>query len=60
MTFTPLALAQDPWGVYDTIAKVHEHPLWECFIHPSVVGAAARIVHREPDLLQLLDRYVRC
>ena len=57
MTFTALALAQDPWGVYAKIKQTYEHPLWACFIHPCVVAAAARIVHRDSDLLSLLDRY---
>ncbi|KAJ7503409.1 hypothetical protein B0H11DRAFT_1985430 [Mycena galericulata] len=43
VTFTPTALARDPWGVLRTIRNVDAHPLWDCYLLPQVLGLAVRM-----------------
>ncbi|OCH96636.1 hypothetical protein OBBRIDRAFT_717952 [Obba rivulosa] len=56
VTFTPAAIIMDPIGVVELIQKVEEHPLWTCFILPSVVAMAAKMVCHGTSPLVLLDR----
>ncbi|KAG6902388.1 hypothetical protein C0995_000593 [Termitomyces sp. Mi166 len=44
VTFTPQALLDDLPGVINRISQIQSHPLWECYIIPSVLGMAA-ILH---------------
>ncbi|KDQ54746.1 hypothetical protein JAAARDRAFT_347429 [Jaapia argillacea MUCL 33604] len=38
VTFTPSALLQTPFGAFKLMRQLAEHPLWECYILPSVLG----------------------
>ncbi|KAG1885640.1 hypothetical protein F4604DRAFT_1951840 [Suillus subluteus] len=38
VTFTPLAIAEDPVGCYNLMRNLAQHPLWECYLIPSIVG----------------------
>ncbi|KAJ7502973.1 hypothetical protein B0H11DRAFT_1711589 [Mycena galericulata] len=49
VTFTPVALAGDPWGVLHTIQHIHAHPLWVCYLLPQVVGLAVRLIQASQD-----------
>jgi len=42
VTFTPGVLLENPIAVGRLIRQVAEHPFWECYILPSVLGMAAR------------------
>jgi hypothetical protein len=42
VTFTPDALLENPIGAGRLMRKIAEHPFWECYLLPSVVGMAAR------------------
>ena len=44
-TFTPRAIAEDPEGVEMLIAKLDEHPLWACYVLPSVVAMVANVAN---------------
>ncbi|KAK7057558.1 hypothetical protein R3P38DRAFT_3169079 [Favolaschia claudopus] len=43
VTFTPEALASDPWGVLKTVHQIHAHPLWDCYIMPQILGMAVQL-----------------
>ncbi|KAG6814601.1 hypothetical protein H0H92_000130 [Tricholoma furcatifolium] len=43
VTFTALALIDDLIGVLHWIKQIHGHPLWACYILPSVLGMAAKV-----------------
>ncbi|KAF7328022.1 Chromo domain-containing protein [Mycena kentingensis (nom. inval.)] len=47
VTFTPSALYEDPWGIVDLILLLHAHPLWMCYMLPSVLGMAIRMCYPE-------------
>ncbi|KAG1801350.1 uncharacterized protein HD556DRAFT_869358 [Suillus plorans] len=38
VTFTPLAIAEDPIGCHSLMRNLAQHPLWECYLIPSIVG----------------------
>ncbi|KAG1757323.1 hypothetical protein EDB19DRAFT_1656858 [Suillus lakei] len=38
VTFTPLAIAEDPVGCHGLMRNLSQHPLWECYLIPSIVG----------------------
>lgn len=38
VTFTPLAIAEDPVGCYSLMRNLAQHPLWECYLIPSIAG----------------------
>lgn len=40
VTFTAKALAEDPFGCYNLMTQVDEHPIWECFVTPNVLAAS--------------------
>lgn len=42
MTFTPEALIENPIGANQLMRKLAEHPFWDCYLLPSVVGMATR------------------
>ncbi|KAJ7456662.1 hypothetical protein FB451DRAFT_1276767 [Mycena latifolia] len=58
VTFTPSALYEDPWGVLNTMKFVEKHPLWTCYILPSVLGMATKLSSPEEDPLAAFDRGV--
>ncbi|KAG6900161.1 hypothetical protein C0993_002090 [Termitomyces sp. T159_Od127] len=43
VTFSPQALLDDPIGVQHRISQFHSHPMWECYILPSVLGMVAKL-----------------
>ncbi|KAG6867920.1 hypothetical protein C0993_009514 [Termitomyces sp. T159_Od127] len=43
VTFTPQALLDDISGVIHRIGQIQRHPLWECYIMPSVLGMAVTL-----------------
>ncbi|KAF7339929.1 Chromo domain-containing protein [Mycena venus] len=56
VTFTASALFEDPWGVIKRIKSINVHPLWTCYILPSVFGMATRLCSQEEDPLAAFDR----
>jgi hypothetical protein len=38
VTFTPMAMAEDPFGCYSLMLQLAQHPLWACYLMPSIVG----------------------
>ncbi|THH16827.1 hypothetical protein EW146_g3874 [Bondarzewia mesenterica] len=42
VTFTPSVFREHPLAVYKVISMLEEHPLWDCYIVPSVVAMVAR------------------
>ncbi|KAJ7102253.1 hypothetical protein B0H15DRAFT_813835 [Mycena belliarum] len=56
VTFTPNALYEDPWGVIGTMKAVNKHPLWTCYILPSVLGMATKLSSPEEDPLAAFDK----
>lgn len=38
VTFTPLAIAEDPVGCHSLMRNLAQHPLWESYLIPSIVG----------------------
>ncbi|KAG0703112.1 hypothetical protein DFH29DRAFT_917942 [Suillus ampliporus] len=66
VTFTPLAIAEDPSGCHGLIRQIAQHPLWECYLMPSIVGLshalacgkekpAPEIMSMDSCLLPILD-----
>ena len=51
ITFTAEALVQDPVGSATLINKIYRHPLWHCYILPSVMGTATSFLCGEADLV---------
>ncbi|KAI6134055.1 hypothetical protein EDD17DRAFT_1619414 [Pisolithus thermaeus] len=39
VSFTPAALAEEPVHCYQMMLKISEHPIWDCFVTPSVLAA---------------------
>ncbi|KAJ6604313.1 hypothetical protein DFH09DRAFT_1300550 [Mycena vulgaris] len=58
ITFTPSALYEDPWGVINTMKVIDKHPLWTCYILPSVLGMAIKLASPGEDPLAAFDRGV--
>ncbi|KAJ7783426.1 hypothetical protein DFH07DRAFT_787675 [Mycena maculata] len=58
VTFTPSALYEDPWGVINTMKVIDKHPLWMCYILPSVLGMASKLTSPDEDPLAAFDREV--
>ncbi|KAJ7770779.1 hypothetical protein DFH07DRAFT_914458 [Mycena maculata] len=58
VTFTPSALYEDPWGVINTMKVIDKHPLWMCYILPSVLGMATKLASPDDDPLAAFDRGV--
>ncbi|KAF8213405.1 hypothetical protein K438DRAFT_1803927 [Mycena galopus ATCC 62051] len=56
VTFTASALYEDPWGIVDKMKAINKHPLWTCYILPSVFGLATKLCHLEEDPLAAFDR----
>lgn len=44
VTFTPRAIVENPEGVEKLISKLNEHPMWECYILPSVLAMIVDVV----------------
>ncbi|KAF7339742.1 Chromo domain-containing protein [Mycena sanguinolenta] len=56
VTFTASALYEDPWGVVDKIKIINKHPLFTCYILPTVIGMAAKLCSPEEDPLAAFTR----
>ncbi|KAJ7785978.1 hypothetical protein B0H16DRAFT_1488782 [Mycena metata] len=56
VTFTPSALYEDPWGVIHKMKTINKHPLWTCYILPSVLGMATKLCSSNEDPLPAFDR----
>ncbi|EGO03137.1 hypothetical protein SERLA73DRAFT_158732 [Serpula lacrymans var. lacrymans S7.3] len=60
ITFTPSALLNDPFGVYELMTKVTNHPLWECYLLPSVLGFYCQILRGDHESdLSLLSPFLK-
>ncbi|CAK5280093.1 unnamed protein product [Mycena citricolor] len=55
VTFTPGSLCEDPWGTVTRMLLIAKHPLWTCYILPSVLGMAAKLWDSQSDPLAALD-----
>ncbi|TDL28823.1 hypothetical protein BD410DRAFT_781374 [Rickenella mellea] len=55
VTFTPSALLEDPWGIELLIGKIHQHPLWDCYVLPSVLGLFAKSACLGDDPMAVFD-----
>lgn len=58
VTFTPAAVIENIVGTYELIKKIDEHPLWQCYILPSVVAMLAMLTCQDQAPLTLFDQYV--
>ncbi|KAL6304196.1 hypothetical protein BKA93DRAFT_784313 [Sparassis latifolia] len=56
VTFTPCAIIEDLLGVLELIKKLNEHPLWDCYVLPSVVAMVAKLTCQGQSPLSLFDR----
>ncbi|KAI0076249.1 hypothetical protein K474DRAFT_1282466 [Panus rudis PR-1116 ss-1] len=54
-TFAPSAILGDIFGVRSFIKKLDEHPLWETFIPPHILGGIVKLACQEADPLALWD-----
>lgn len=57
-TFSAKAIIENPFKVYDLIELFYQHPLWTCYIHPSVVAAVAKTSYPDIDVVPLLKQSV--
>lgn len=58
MTFTASALYEDPWGIVSKIKDIDRHPLWMCYLLPSVVGMAATMCSVDDNPMEAYDALV--
>ncbi|RDB28456.1 hypothetical protein Hypma_015299 [Hypsizygus marmoreus] len=56
VTFTPRAIVEDPIGILCKISQLHSHPLWTCYVLPSVLGMVAKLHCDGEDPLTAFDR----
>lgn len=47
MTLAPNAIVDDIHGVHELVKKIEGHPLWDCYVLPSVIGLALRIAEEK-------------
>jgi hypothetical protein len=55
VTFTPTMIVEKPELVVEIARRAAQHPLWMCFIIPSVLGAAATTWAASTDPLEIFD-----
>lgn len=55
VTFTPEAIMDDYLGVLNRIRQIESHPLWTCYILPSVLGMVARHEIKGQGLPDMVD-----
>ena len=58
VTFTATALLEDPDTIARAIERIDRHPLWACYIHPSVLSIFIRITCPDMDPIALFQTYV--
>lgn len=56
ITFTPQAALDDFFGLLHRIRQAHTHPLWTCYVLPSVIGMIATLVCGNEDPIAVYDR----
>ncbi|KAI0936045.1 hypothetical protein AcV5_004288 [Taiwanofungus camphoratus] len=56
ITFTPSVIIEHLAGICSLIKKIDEHPLWECYLLPSVVALVAKLTCQEQNPLTLFDK----
>jgi hypothetical protein len=49
VTLTPHALLEDPIGAVQLMRQIAIHPFWDCYLLPSVIGMASRILYEGAD-----------
>ncbi|KAI0670147.1 hypothetical protein C8Q78DRAFT_1039423 [Trametes maxima] len=55
VTFTPTAILQGHYRIFQRISQIAEHPLWECYVLPSVVAMVAKYSCQGINPLQVYD-----
>ncbi|TFK90228.1 hypothetical protein K466DRAFT_574381 [Polyporus arcularius HHB13444] len=55
MTFTPTAVIQNHVLLYKLIRQVAEHPVWDCYVLPSVVAMVAKLTCQGRHPLRVYD-----
>ncbi|KAI0359145.1 hypothetical protein OH77DRAFT_1502266 [Trametes cingulata] len=55
VTFTPSAIVQGHHRVFERISQIAEHPLWDCYVPPSVVAMVAKLSCQGLHPLQVYD-----
>lgn len=55
MTFTPDALLNHPVGAARLMRRIVQHPFWDCYILPSVMGMAAKASAKGKDPLSQFE-----
>jgi hypothetical protein len=49
---------EDPIGILHRIRQIQSHPLWMCYILPSVLGMVTRLHCENEDPLAVFERSV--
>ena len=55
VTFTPASIIQGHFRLLAHIKKIKEHPLWECYVLPSVVAMVAKLTCQGKHTLRVYD-----
>ncbi|EIW64911.1 uncharacterized protein TRAVEDRAFT_140212 [Trametes versicolor FP-101664 SS1] len=55
VTFTPSAIIQGHFRLFQRISQIAEHPMWECYVLPSVVAMVAKLCCQGVHPLQVYD-----
>ncbi|KAH9890944.1 hypothetical protein C8Q73DRAFT_702301 [Cubamyces lactineus] len=55
VTFTPSAIIQGHYRIFNRISQIAEHPAWECYVLPSVVAMVAKLSCQGVHPLQVYD-----
>ena len=55
VTFTPAAIIEGHFRLFSRIKKIAEHPLWECYVLPSVVAMVAKLTSQGKHPLRVYD-----
>ncbi|KAM5538264.1 hypothetical protein V8D89_008151 [Ganoderma adspersum] len=55
VTFTPSAIIEGHWKAFRCIKDIAEHPIWDCYILPSVVAMIAKLTCQGQHPLRVYD-----
>ncbi|KAI0824082.1 hypothetical protein BC628DRAFT_1379753 [Trametes gibbosa] len=55
VTFTPSAIVSGHFRILERIKQIAEHPMWECYVLPSVVAMVAKLSCQGMHPLQVYD-----